>query len=351
MTGIIRGDPRDGRGREARARRRPPGAAAKAASSSVPRRRSSWATIGASASTSSVKPSRRIDPAGAGGRRDALGDERLERGDRPRQAQLVLEAERPGGIRDEVAEPDHRPAPRRAHRRRPDVRRARAAPRRGPRTDLPGRRDRPQLRVEVVERGRRDERLRQRRDPPDEMRAPLGIELGEDVVEQQERRPAVERGQDVELGELEGQDRRPLLAARREAREVAAVELEDEVVAVRPDERRPVPDLLVGGLREPAGQGVPRRLPGEWRGVGRVAQRQSRPSAASSGAISAWAAASGPATTSSSRRRSATIAPPASRNAPSQKRSSSRDAPSSRIARSRLLRCWSVRPYVASASA
>ena len=55
-------------------------------------------------------------------------------------------------------------------------------------------------------------------DPPDEVRPPVRVELAEDVVEQEERRPAVELGQQVELGQLEGEDRRPLLAARREAR-------------------------------------------------------------------------------------------------------------------------------------
>ena len=47
----------------------------------------------------------------------------------------------------------------------------------------------------------------------------------------------------------------------------------------------------------------------------------------------------------------ATIAPPASRNGSSQKRSSSRRRLSSRIARSRPLRCWSARPYVARCAA
>ena len=56
--------------------------------------------------------------------------------------------------------------------------------------------------------------------------------------------------------------------------EVAAGELEREVVAVRPDERRAVPDLLLGRLDEPAGQGVARRLAAQRRGVRHVAQRQ-----------------------------------------------------------------------------
>ena len=41
---------------------------------------------------------------------------------------------------------------------------------------------------------------------------------------------------------------------------------------MRPDERRPVPDLLLGRLGEAAGEGVTRRLARELRGVGRVGQ-------------------------------------------------------------------------------
>ena len=168
---------------------------------------------------------------------------------------------------------------------------------------------RTQLRVEVVERRRRHERLRQVGDPPDEMRAAVRVELGEDVVEQQERRPPVERGQEVELGQLEGQDRGPLLAARGEAREVASVELEDEVVAVRPDERRAVPDLLVGGLGEAARQRVARRLAGEWRRVRRVAQRQPAPAAPRPGRSRRGPPRAARPASSSRRSRSATIGP------------------------------------------
>ena len=118
------------------------------------------------------------------------------------------------------------------------------------------------------------ERLGQLGDAPHEMAAPGRIQLAEDVVEQEQRRPAVEIGQQVQLGQLERQDRGPLLAARGEGGQVAAVEAEDQVVAVRPDERGAVPDLLLGGLAQPPGQRVPRRLPGERRGVRRVADRQ-----------------------------------------------------------------------------
>ena len=116
--------------------------------------------------------------------------------------------------------------------------------------------------IEVVERGRRHERLRQLGDAPDEVRPALRIELAEHVVEQQQRRVAVELGQEVELGQLEGEDRGPLLPARGESGQVPARQVEGEVVAVRPDDRGAVPDLLLGRLDEAAGQGVPRRLAG-----------------------------------------------------------------------------------------
>ena len=79
--------------------------------------------------------------------------------------------------------------------------------------DLPGRRGLDEGWVEVVERRRRDEGLGELGDPPDEVGAPIRIELGEDVVEEQEGRAAVLGGQEVELSELECQDRGPLLAA------------------------------------------------------------------------------------------------------------------------------------------
>ena len=59
-------------------------------------------------------------------------------------------------------------------------------------------------------------------------------------------------------------------------------ELEGDVVAVRPDERGAVPDLLLGRLDEPALERVPWRLPGQRRRVGHVAQPRAA-SAPSSG--------------------------------------------------------------------
>jgi hypothetical protein len=45
---------------------------------------------------------------------------------------------------------------------------------------------------------------------------PIRVEPEKAIVEEQERRPAVLGGQEVQLRELEREDRRPLLAARSE---------------------------------------------------------------------------------------------------------------------------------------
>jgi hypothetical protein len=131
-----------------------------------------------------------------------------------------------------------------------------------------------ECRVEIVRGRRRDERLRQLRDPAYEVRPALGIELAEHVVEQQQRGVAVERDQQIELGQLEREDRRALLAARGETGQVATGELEREVVAMRADDRRPVPDLLLGRLDQPSSECVAWPLPGKGRGVGDVSRGQ-----------------------------------------------------------------------------
>ena len=73
---------------------------------------------------------------------------------------------------------------------------------------------------------------------------------------------------------LKREDRGPLLTARRERGERRGRPARTQVVAVRPDQRGAVPDLLLGGLGEAAGEGVARRLAGQLRGVRRVAQAQ-----------------------------------------------------------------------------
>ena len=84
---------------------------------------------------------------------------------------------------------------------------------------------------------------------------------------------------------------------------------------MRPDERRAVPDLLLGRLGEPPGERVARRLAGERRGVGHVAQgRAARPPPRRARSRRGRRPAARPASRAGAgaRRRSA---PPASRNA------------------------------------
>ena len=178
------------------------------------RRRSSWATIGAARS-------RREPAAGAQqARRPARGGhallhDALPRGHLPRASQLGLDAQ----CR----------RPRRAARSPTPARSALAAavapqarPLEAAGRDVPdgGRGD--QRRVEVVGRGGRDEGLRQLADAPHQMGA-----AARDPARRR-RRPATAAaagrsvcGQQVERGQLERQDRGPLLAARREAGQVA----------------------------------------------------------------------------------------------------------------------------------
>ena len=95
----------------------PPGAARNAASSSVARMRSSCPTIGASASTRSAKSVEPQQPRRPGGRRDPFRDDRAPSGNRPRQAQFVVQSQAPRCLRDEVADTLHRSAARGRHGR------------------------------------------------------------------------------------------------------------------------------------------------------------------------------------------------------------------------------------------
>ena len=60
--------------------------------------------------------------------------------------------------------------------------------------------------------GRRDERLPDGAEPRAEEPAAVAVELGEGVVEQQERRHTDLLGQQLRLGEEEREHREPLLA-------------------------------------------------------------------------------------------------------------------------------------------
>ena len=216
--GIIRADLRAGRGRAGRGRRsrrasprrRP---AARPSAGGAPGRRSArrprrrWRSPRAG--------STRHDPAAAGTRSATTASNvAIARASRSSSSSPSCA----GGVGDEVADAPHRPlrgvvmpGPARPATIDGAVRRRRGPPTSG--------RSSTQRRIEVVEGRRRDERLGQLRDPPDEVRPPVRVELAEDVVEQEEGRAAVELGQQVELGQLEREDRRALLAARGEAGE------------------------------------------------------------------------------------------------------------------------------------
>src|SRR5664280_2028908 len=263
----------------------PSGIAAYAARSASARRSSSWPTIGAVASTTSAPfRSRRTgwDPPVAAGAwastsRSQAATARAQRSCSSRPSALAASGRR---------SPTRRGCRRRGTRSSSnglggDTGRLSAGPRAdepGPerrvRDDLPGRPDRPQGRVQVDERGCRDERLGQPRDPPDQVAPPGRVELAEDVVEQQERGPPVVRREEVQLGELEGEDRGPLLTAGGERRHVAVVQAERKVIAVGADERRPVPALLLGRLGEAPGERFTRRLSRRRNDVALVGDRQ-----------------------------------------------------------------------------
>ena len=67
------------------------------------------------------------------------------------------------------------------------------------------------------------------------IRRRLGVELGEHVVEEQERREAAAVGDQLRLGEQECEHREPLLALGAEAAQLAAGGGEDDVVEMRAD--------------------------------------------------------------------------------------------------------------------
>src|SRR5664279_4721377 len=111
-----------------------------------------------------------------------------------------------------------------------------------------------QVGIHIIRIGRRNQCLWQLGDASYEVTPPSWIQLAEDVVQEQERWFPIEFGQKVQLGELEGQDGCPLLAAGGKRGQITTANAEDHVVAVRPDECRAVPHLLVGGFVEPPRQ-------------------------------------------------------------------------------------------------
>ena len=251
----------------------PPGAAANAVSSSGLRSRSSWATIGASASTTSANPSSWSTRHAAGRGGDPFRDDRLEGRDRARQPELVLEPERACRVGHQVADPRHRPAPA-CHEATPAPP-TRPAPSGSARTSqwwaIARRAGSRSSRVVVVtnawgraaiRRTRCDRRSGSSSENTSSSRSSGG-------------RPsrAVRRSSSASL--------KARIAVRCWPRDANAARSRpassnDDVVAVRPDERRAVPDLLLGRLDEPPRERVPRRLPGECRRVRHVAHRERR---------------------------------------------------------------------------
>ena len=143
-------DPNGPGRRRARRRRRRTPREARSSGAGAPGRRSARRPR-----RRAVEPVEADHAAGSGRGRNALGDDRLERRHRPRQAELVLEAETAGRVGQQVADPGHRPAPGRGHgtgrpvESRGSGRSGEAGAQLGVRDDLPGRRGRDQGRVEV----------------------------------------------------------------------------------------------------------------------------------------------------------------------------------------------------------
>ena len=198
-----------------------PATAANALSSSPLRRRSSWATIGASASTTSVNPSSRSTrqaPAAAGTRSATSASNVAIARDR-RSSSSSPRPRAASGM--QVADPDHRPLPLAAHR--DASRRARPAadePRAvGLGADLPGAWRSP------AARGRGRRASSSSRTPGAAPRS-AGRGATRRSGSSSEKTSSSRRSggrpssavSEVELGQLEGEDRGPLLAARRERR-------------------------------------------------------------------------------------------------------------------------------------
>ena len=78
-----------------------------------------------------------------------------------------------------------------------------------------------------------------------EGRAPALVELGEDVIEQEQRRRGAPFGQERRLGEDQREDREALLSLRAEAAQVAVVRADLDVVQVRAETRRSAIEIVV----------------------------------------------------------------------------------------------------------
>ena len=135
-----------------------------------------------------------------------------------------------------------------------------------------------------------------RRDASLRSRAAVGVELGQRVVEQEERRDAALVGEELGLGEEQREDRQPLLALGAERPQVALARQEADLVEVRAEAGRSALEVA-GEPRLEARASAARRR-----------RRAMRPSSPSSAARSANAGAR----SSRPRRRASTSSPRAS---------------------------------------
>src|SRR5215475_12044657 len=88
----------------------------------------------------------------------------------------------------------------------------------------------------------------------EEIGVPCRVELRRDVVEEKDRRLAVDVAEELHLGGLPGEDERAELSLRRVAARLVAAEEERDVVDVRPDPRLPPGDVAPAAALERGGE-------------------------------------------------------------------------------------------------
>ena len=110
-------------------------------------------------------------------------------------------------------------------------------------------------RRDVLERcRRRHESLLVRADALEKRALPVGVELGEHIVEQENRRLSRPRGDDRVFGDFKREDRGAALTLRAEGRDRLTFQPQLDVVAMRADERRPSLALTRTRLGERLGE-------------------------------------------------------------------------------------------------
>ena len=89
----------------------------------------------------------------------------------------------------------------------------------------------------------------------------IRVELGEDVVEEQDRCFAASFCEHAVLGDFERKDRRTLLSLGTVGRQETAAEAEDDIVSVRADQPNLARGLERTLLRQPRAKGRPHGFP------------------------------------------------------------------------------------------